>query len=165
MKDYNQIEKLLERFYNAETSEAEEQMLKDFFFNEEVPPHLQTEKEIFIQLYTLDIPDGMDKRLDKLIDEWDISEQRQSKRPSIHLLQWIGSIAASLLLLIGMSWYLQEPQRQDTCATPEEAYIHAEKALLLFSEALNKGIRPIEDMEKTNKNIRKQINKLNNTEL
>ena len=165
MKDYNQIEKLLERFYNAETSEAEEQMLKDFFFNEEVPPHLQTEKEIFIQLYTLDIPDGMDKRLDKLIDEWDISEQRQSKRPSIHLLQWIGSIAASLLLLIGMSWYLQAPQRQDTCATPEEAYIHAEKALLLFSEALNKGIRPIEDMGKTNKSIRKQIKKLNNNEL
>ena len=46
MKDYKHIEKLLERFYNAETSETEEQMLKDFFFNEEVPSHLQTEKDL-----------------------------------------------------------------------------------------------------------------------
>ena len=165
MKDYNQIEKLLERFYNAETSEAEEQMLKDFFLNEEVPPHLQAEKEIFVQLYTSDIPYGMEKRLGKLIDEWEVSEQKAQKKPRIYHLQWIGSIAASLLLLIGMSWYLHQPQRRDTCATPEEAYVHAEKALLLFSEALNKGIRPIEDMGKTNKSIRKQIKKLNNTEL
>jgi hypothetical protein len=64
-----------------------------------------------------------------------------------------------------MSWYASQPQQQDTCATPEEAYAHTEKALLLFSEALNKGIRPIEEMGKTSKNIRKQINKLNNTEL
>ena len=84
MKDYNQIEKLLERFYNAETSEAEEQMLKDFFLNEEVPPHLQAEKEIFVQLYTSDIPYGMEKRLGKLIDEWEVSEQKtQKKQPKI----------------------------------------------------------------------------------
>lgn len=165
MKDYNHIEKLLERFYNAETSETEEQMLKDFFFNEEVPPHLQTEKEIFLQLYKTDMPDGVDERLGKLIDEWELSEQRTVKKVRTFHLQWIASIAAGLLLLVGMSWYTNQPQRQDTCATPEEAYVHAEKALLLFSEALNKGIRPIEDMEKTNKNIRKQINKLNNTEL
>ena len=50
MKDYNHIEKLLERYYNAETSEQEEQELKDFFRHEEVPPHLLAEKEMFLQL-------------------------------------------------------------------------------------------------------------------
>lgn len=165
MKDYKHIEKLLERFYNAETSETEEQMLKDFFFNEEVPSHLQTEKEIFLQLYKANIPEGMEKHLGKLIDEWEFSEKRTPKKSRTFHLQWIASIAASLLLLVGMSWYASKPKQQDTCATPEEAYAHTEKALLLFSEALNKGIRPIEEMGKTSKNIRKQINKLNNTEL
>lgn len=165
MKDYNHIERLLERFYNAETSEQEEQELKDFFHHGEVPPHLLAEKEMFLQLQASDAPEGMEERLGNLIDQWELSEQKMQKKRRIFHLQWIGSIAASLLLVIGMSLYFHEPQRKDTCATPEEAYAHAEKALVMFSEALNKGIRPIQDMEKTNENIRKQINKLNNIEL
>lgn len=165
MKDYNHIERLLERFYNAETSEQEELELKDFFHHEEVPPHLLAEKEMFLQLQASDAPEGMEERLGNLIDQWELSEQKTQKKRRIFHLQWIGSIAASLLLIIGMSLYQHEPQRKDTCATPEEAYAHAEKALVMFSEALNKGIRPIQDMEKTNENIRKQINKLNNIEL
>ena len=165
MKDYNHIERLLERFYNAETSEQEEQELKDFFHHGEVPPHLLAEKEMFMQLQASDAPEGMEERLGNLIDQWELSEQKTQKKRRIFHLQWVGSIAASLLLVIGMSLYFHEPQRKDTCATPEEAYAHAEKALVMFSEALNKGIRPIQDMEKTNKNIRKQINKLNNIEL
>lgn len=165
MKDYNHIEKLLERFYNAETSEQEEQELKDFFHHGEVPPHLQAEKEMFLQLQASDTPEGMEERLGNLIDQWELSEQQTQKKRRIFHLQWIGSIAASLLLVIGMNLYLQEPQRKDTCATPEEAYAHAEKALVMFSEALNKGIRPMKTIERTNENIQKQIKKLNNIEL
>ena len=165
MKDYNHIEKLLERYYNAETSEREEQELKDFFRLEEIPPHLQAEKEMFLQLQASDAPEGMEERLGNLIDQWELSEQRTQKKHHIFRLQWIGGIAASLLIVFGMNWYMQEPQRKDTCATPEEAYAHAEKALVMFSEALNKGIRPMKNIEKTNGNIRKQINKLNNIEL
>ena len=165
MRDYNHIENLLERYNNAQTSELEEQELKDFFCYEEVPSHLQAEKEMFLQLQATDAPEGMEERLGNLIDQWELSEQKNQKKHRIFRLQWIGSIAASLLLLIGMSWYMYEPSRKDTCATPEEAYAHAEKALLLFSETLNKGLRPIEEMQKTNQSICKQINKLNNTEL
>ena len=165
MKDYNHIEKLLERYYNAETSELEEQELKDFFRHEEVPPHLLAEKEMFLQFQISDTPKGMEERLGNLIDQWELSEQKTQKKRRIFHLQWIGSIAASLLLVIGISLYQQEPQRKDTCATPEEAYAHAEKALVMFSEALNKGISPMKNIEKTNGNIRKQINKLNNIEL
>ena len=165
MKNYNHIEKLVECYYNAETSEQEEQELKDFFRHEEIPPHLLAEKEMFLQLQASDTPEGMEERLGNLIDQWELSEQKTQKKRHIFHLQWIGSIAASLLLVIGISLYQQEPQRKDTCATPEEAYAHAEKALIMFSEALNKGIRPMKNIEKTNGNIRKQINKLNNIEL
>ena len=165
MRDYNHIENLLKRYYNAQTSEQEEQVLKDFFCHEEVPSHLQAEKEMFLQLQAMDAPEGLEERLGNLIDQWELSEQKAQKKHHIFRLQWIGSIAASLLLLIGMSWYMYEPPRKDTCATPEEAYAHAEKALILFSETLNKGLRPIEEIEKTQQSIRKQINKLNNTEL
>ena len=99
MKDYNHIERLLERFYNAETSEQEEQELKDFFHHEEVPPHLLAEKEMFLQLQASDAPEGMEERLGNLIDQWELTEQKAQKKHRIFHLQWIGSILYSCWLM------------------------------------------------------------------
>src|ERR1035437_8681367 len=38
---------LLEKFYNGESSEAEEYDLREFFKNKEIPEGYETEKEIF----------------------------------------------------------------------------------------------------------------------
>ncbi len=148
MKDYSHIEALLERYYDAQTSEAEEKQLKDFFLHEEVPPHLQAEKEMFLQLQATDVPEGLEERLSQSIDRW-------SKKHHTLRLQWIGSIAASLLLLFGAGWYLQEPPRKDTCATPEEAYMEAQKALVLFSTALNKGMKQMDALHETTERVEK----------
>ena len=148
MKDYSHIEALLERYYDAQTSEAEEQRLKDFFLHEEVPAHLQAEKEMFLQLQATDVPEGLEERLSQSIDRWD-------KKHRTLRLQWIGSIAASLLLLFGAGWYLQEPPRKDTCATPEEAYVEAQKALVLFSTALNKGMKQMDVLQETTERVEK----------
>jgi len=148
MKDYSHIEALLERYYDAQTTEAEEQRLKDFFLHEEVPAHLQAEKEMFLQLQTTDVPKGLEERLSQSIDRW-------GKKHRTLRLQWIGSIAASLLLLFGAGWYLQEPPRKDTCATPEEAYMEAQKALVLFSTTLNKGMKQMDVLQETTERVEK----------
>ena len=148
MKDYSHIEALLERYYDAQTSEAEEQRLKDFFLHEEVPAHLQAEKEMFLQLQATNVPEGLEERLSQSIDRW-------GKKHRTLRLQWIGSIAASLLLLFGAGWYLQEPPRKDTCATPEEAYMEAQKALVLFSTALNKGMKQMDVLQETTERVEK----------
>ena len=109
MKNYNHIEALLERYYDAQTSETEERMLKDFFLHEEVPAHLLAEKEMFLQLQASAMPEGLEERLSQSIDQWD--KKRRTLR-----LQWIGSIAASLLLLFGTGWYLQEPPARTPAA-------------------------------------------------
>ena len=44
----NEIERLLARYYDGETSDTEEKELKRFFTEEDVPAHLLAEKEIFI---------------------------------------------------------------------------------------------------------------------
>ena len=149
MKDYSHIEALLERYYDAQTSEAEEQRLKDFFLHEEVPVHLQAEKEMFLQLQATDVPEGLEERLSQSIDRWD-------KKHRTLRLQWIGSIAASLLLLFGAGWYLQDiTPRKDTCATPEEAYAEAQKALVMFSTALNKGMKQMDALHETTERVEK----------
>ena len=148
MKDYSHIDALLERYYDAQTSEAEEQRLKDFFLHEEVPAHLQAEKEMFLQLQATDVPEGLEERLSQSIDRW-------GKKHRTLRLQWIGSIAASLLLLFGTGWYLQEPPRKDTCATPEEAYAEAQRALVMFSTALNKGMKQMDALHETTERVEK----------
>lgn len=162
MKDYSHIEELLERYYDARTSEAEEQRLRDFFLHEEVPPRLQAEKELFLQLQVSDVPEGLEARLEQSIDRWGRKERH-------YHLHWVASIAASLLLLFGAGWYLQDPPRKDTCATPEEAYIEAQRALVMFSTALNKGMKQMdilqETTERVEKNFYEPFQKLNNSEL
>ena len=166
MKEYKYIEDLLERYYDAQTSESEEQCLKDFFFNEDVPLHLQKEKEMFLQLQAIQVPEELEERLSEQIDQWAIQERFVVKvSPKRRFLQ-IGSIAASLLVLLSMGWYIYNPQtRQDTCTTPEEAYIHTEKALTMFAQALNKGVKQMEviqeSTDKVERNIQKQLYKLN----
>ena len=160
MKDFNHIEALLERYYDAQTSETEERILKDFFLHEEVPTHLQANKEMFLQLQASKVPEGLEERVSQSIDRW-------GKKHRTLRLQWIGSIAASMLILLSIGWYLYEPQpvRKDTCATPEEAYMHAQKALAMFSHTLNKGMEQMNAAhaasERIERTLQKQFNKIN----
>lgn len=171
----NEIEQLLTRYYDGDTSQAEEKELKRFFAEEDVPAHLLAEKEIFMQLAALpatETPEGMESRLNRKIDEWDTRERRTLKaqrKGRILRLQWIGSIAASLLILFATGMYLQQPHHaptpQDTCATPEEAYAQAQKALVMLSASLNKGMEKMETVQETTgkieENMNEQLNRIN----
>lgn len=170
----NEIEQLLTRYYNGDTSQAEEKELKRFFAEEDVPAHLLAEKEIFMQLAAspAGMPEGLESRLSRKIDEWDTRERRTlnaQRKGRILRLQWIGSIAASLLILFATGMYLQQPHHapapQDTCATPEEAYAQAQKALVMLSASLNKGMEKMEAVQETTgkieKNMNEQLNRIN----
>lgn len=83
-------------------------------------------------------------------------------------IQWLGSIAASLLLLFSVGMYLYKPSApKDTCATPEEAYMQAQKALVMLSSRLNKGMEEVETVQeatgKIRENVYEQLNRINNT--
>lgn len=173
----NEIEKLLARYYDGKTSKAEEKELKRFFSKEEeIPAHLLAEKEIFMQLAAYpapEIPEDMEHKLSGKIDEWDTRERRSmkvKKHTRTLRMQWIGSIAASLLILFSVGVYLYKPYStpapQDTCATPEEAYAQAQKALMMLSSSLNKGIEKVESVqettEKIQENVNEQLNRINN---
>lgn len=167
----DKIEQLLERYYDGLTSEAEEKELKCYFEQADVPPHLLTEKQFFCQMDAASppVPEGLEDRLNASIDRWDSQERRSMKvKRGIRLrrLQWAGSIAASLLLLFSIGVYLHIPQKpKDTCATPEEAYAQAQKALTMFSSALNKGIAEMETAQtvaiRMQENINEQLNRIN----
>ena len=118
----NEIEELLVRYYDGETNEAEEKELKEFFAQADVPAHLLAEKRLFMQLASQpepETPEGLESKLSGLIDEWDTHERRTTKikkHTRIIHLQWVGSIAASLLILFSVGMYLYKPYTPPTPA-------------------------------------------------
>lgn len=169
-----EIERLLAEFYEGTTTESQEEALSDYFRTTEVPQHLLKDKEIFLSLYhcaddDMEVPAGLEERLGLLIDE-KAEEELRFFRPnkSKHNWRWIGSIAATLLLLIGIGYGVERmgrnvcpPTPQDTFSDPEEAYRVLQATLMEVSANLNKGLNEVEetqiDMRKVNQEVIKEM--------
>ena len=158
------INELLERYYEALTTEAEEEELRRFFAKGEVPAHLMGERELFLQLQAASnetvVPEGLEDRLSDAIDGWAAQEETEKSRRHgrIYRLRWIGGIAASIVVILAFGWHLYEPARRDTFATPEEAYAEAHEALMQFALALDKGTQQIAMVHSTTEKIEESIN-------
>lgn len=124
------------------------------------------------ELEQIPIPEGLEERLEKKIDEWEESEKQKAKsEKSKYLLPSylkVTAIAASVALIFGVGFYFlshEEPvnlAEQDTYQDPVNAQQEAEKALNLLAYNLNKGMGQLEKAkaisERTEKTLNKQLN-------
>ena len=104
MINEQEIQQLIERFLEGETSNAEEQTLYDYFSGENVAENLESYREMF-QWYAAGMPE---------------KKENPAKRSYI---RWF-AIAASLLLLVGIGFGVQQYQKQqEQYAIYEGSYI------------------------------------------
>ena len=94
------------------------------------------------------IPEGLNQRLSSLIDELDAQER---KRKSIRIRWWSTvSVAACVALAIGIGTHTHsQDEKLIEVNSAEEAQIQTERALMAFSQALNKGLKQIEKADET----------------
>lgn len=153
--DTDKIRQLLDRYYDGQTSECEEQVLKDYFLQDDVPPQWATDQRLFRQLYGADMPaiDGLEQRLSRQIDGWNRVEKTANRRTRTIVLRWIAGMAASLLLLFAIGLLVDRQQKQaqyavqqDTFDDPRDAYAETQKALMMFSKSINKGLNKVENV-------------------
>lgn len=153
--DTDNIRQLLDRYYDGQTSEREEQELKDYFLQDDVPPQWATDQRLFRQLYGADMPtiDGLEQRLSRQIDSWNRVEKTAGRHARTVGLRWITGIAASLLLLFAIGLLVDRQQKQaqyaaqqDTFDDPRDAYAETQKALMMFSKSINKGLNKVENV-------------------
>jgi len=137
----NNIEKLLEKYENGETSLKEEQQLKNYFSQETVAPHLEIYKSMFTyflgnkqERFTKDVP---------------------LKTKRIFNYKWI-SVAAVAVLMIG--FYFKTPIISSyesyvygTYDDPQEAYNEVVKSLAMISTQFNKGTSTVSYLDEMNK--------------
>jgi len=127
------IEKLLEKYYEAETTLKEEKELKDYFSQSDVPTHLAEHKNMFNYFN--------DSSLE--------TSSRSIKLSSRTIaLRWL-SVAAMLVFFVSVfSLYQQNEAEKEEARL---AYQETQKALELISKSLNKGTGAIAQLDNFNK--------------
>ena len=122
--ELNNIEKLLEKYENAETSLKEEAALKDYFSQDIIAPHLEEYRALFIYFQ-----ESKEERFTKTIP----------LRKKTSNMWWL-SIAASVVLVFG-AYFMNSPSGLTASEQKEAemAFLETQKAFQLISQNLNKG--------------------------
>jgi hypothetical protein len=145
-----ELKKLIEKYYNGESTEDEERTLRDHFRHNYLPEWYEHEKVIF-DYYTeseeVPVPSsGFEKRIIAAIDQ---NENRNGILKVRRSLQTVMSVAAGLLLLMGSYFILiHKSESKDTFSSPEIAYAETVKILFDVSSRLNHGTQTLEPVIK-----------------
>ena len=133
----NNIEKLLEKYENGETSLKEEHVLKNYFQSDNVAPHLEMYKPMFDyflvnkqEQFTKDVP---------------------LKTKRLYAYRWI-SVAAVIIVLLGVYFTTSlRHQELGTYQDPQLAFNEFSKSMKLVSREYNKGASTVGYLEEVNK--------------
>lgn len=132
--EHTNIEILLEKYFEGETSIAEEKELTNYFSSPNVAQHLEQYKSLF----------GYFSQTKKLAFLQEIPLQTENNK-----VAWL-SIAASVVVLLGVGTFVylnnnQGNQNKDlgTYNDPEIAFKETQKALAMLATHVNVGIESV----------------------
>ena len=133
--EFNKMEALLEKYFEGETSIAEENELKNYFSSLNVATHLEQYKPLF-GYYSEAKKENFEKELPLI--------------PKKIKTAWL-SIAASIAVLLGVGAYtyfnvneVKENKELGTYDDPKEALEATQKALAMLSNHVNEGVEGIQ---------------------
>lgn len=142
----NSIEKLLEKYDNAETTLQEEAQLRVYFAGDDVAPHLESYKPLFVyfadtqqEAFTKDVP---------------LNTKKKS-----NFYQWI-SVAAAAVIMLGIM--IPQMWSGPTYSDKEmEMYNKTKNALAFMSSNFNEGASSLNVLEMASDNFNAGMYKAN----
>ncbi len=160
------IEKLLEKYYNGETSIEEEEILRKFFSQKEIPEHLVADAGMFRffgREHDAGLPGMLEQRLIGTIPGGKDARRERAEppgrdfqmKPVLRLrYYWLSGVAAAILILAGI--FVDQKVRRnssmivrtDTYDDPYLAYAEAKRVLYLVSDEMNRATRPLKNIDK-----------------
>jgi len=141
--ELNNIEKIIEKYLEAETSIAEEKELRSYFSSPNVAPHLEQYKYLFQYFTTA---------------KNETSSRSVPLKPRKDHFKWL-TIAASLVLAIGF-YTFSEVKNNNQEEEALQAYYQTKEALQLLSSNFNTGTEKMLYLNKFD-NTKNQIFKTN----
>jgi hypothetical protein len=151
MKD-EELSKLLEKYYQGESSEEEEFILKNFFRGNNIPAEYMAEKEIFSR-YNLSeaVPEPSEDFEDRIIAEIERVEKSRNTSKFRRVVLYSLSTAAGLIIIAGSYLFLNSSREpKDTFSDPKIAYAETMKILIDVSSKLNRGNKALQPLGRIN---------------
>lgn len=125
--ELDNIKKLLEKYFEATTSEAEEKKLREYFSQEKVAPQLEQYRPIFAYFSV-----AKQERFTKQVP----------LKPRRNYSRWL-SIAAVAVIAFGIYFGNTYQQRQKEKEQALYAYNETKKALSILAENFGKGTEKV----------------------
>lgn len=162
-----ELKKLLEKYYNGESTEEEELRLRDFFNAKNTPTGFDTDRAIF-QHYTIigDIPEPSKDFESRIMARVDTSgDNLLSGRIRKYIFPVISTAACLLILAGSYLLFVHKSENEDTFNDPKMAYAETVRILADISSKLNNGARALEPVGKMNKMTKKSLTAINKSAL
>jgi hypothetical protein len=158
-----ELNRLIEKYYNGDSTEEEEDVLRNYFRQSDIPEGYETEKEIF-SFYTESV-DYIAPSVDfeaRILAGIDSSGRKKGLQNFKKYILPLMSTAAGLLILAGSYFFfVHKPQPLDTFKDPQIAYAETIKILRDVSVKLNRGSQVLEPVGKINEMTKKSIETIN----
>lgn len=147
--ELREIEILANKYLDAQSSLEEEAQLSEYLMNNDVPPHLQAIKDEMSFFHQ-----AREVKMEKNF-KVPVTPSEVKARPL--KLKWVISVAASLVLMLGV--YMSNTQSQRDLGSyndPELAYQETKAALMMLSQNMNTGLEKVNHL-KTMNEVQQQI--------
>ena len=158
LMDLTKIEALLERYWEGETTVGEEQELKAFFAQEEIPEHLGVYAPLFQYLGGQQVKTAPRIEARPHLKMNNTSIEKAGKK-QVKMISWFARVAkvAAVGLVLAVATYLVreeylsnkqqvQPVVADTFEDPQKAFEETKKALMLISKNFGKGRKQMQKL-------------------
>lgn len=157
-----ELKRLIEKYYNGESTEEEERSLRDYFRRNSIPEGYEAEKVIFGYFdESTEVPEPSIDFEARILAGIDTSESKRRSQTMKKYLLPILSAAAGLLILGGSYFYFMNAESRDSFTDPEIAYAETIKILRDVSSQMNRGTHVLEPVGKINKVTKKSFETIN----
>lgn len=149
-----EIAKLLQNYFNGESTGDEERILESYFTSENVADEFKEYKDFFSGISEL--ANTNDSNIEEEIMDFILENENREKTKYRWLWQTVTGIAASVIIILGGFLFYQQQQKpfKDTFEDPKEAYAYAQQTLQFVAEKYNKGIAGLSGFEKLQKAVK-----------
>jgi len=146
-----EIEALLAKYYDGETSLNEEHLLKNFFKGDSIPDHLMAHQPLF-KFTSTEAKTEVSSRFDQVLQERIGTGKVVPMNPFRKHMALSLSLAASIVLIAGLITLFRlgvfmPSQPYGTITDPELAYVEVRNALYTVSSNLNSGLEKMKPLE------------------
>jgi hypothetical protein len=142
--DSKQLEQLLEKYWSCETTLQEEESLRNYFQQADVPESLRETAELF-RFFEREKNKALHESFNEVVTKK--IRQRQGGK-IVNMMTWVqvARVAAGVMVVVVAGYFIRQEVRKsypaevaDTYSDPKLAFEETKKALLMISKSFGKA--------------------------